>query len=248
MRLAKVPRPMSALQQNVIVVCHQLRSVENLGSIARVMANFGFGRLTLSDPVTYAFSAAHKLAIGAEKVIDDMAVARDLQEALGPAVWVLGTTSRENLKRRVAIDPQEAARRLSDQSVRGPVALLLGGEKRGLSDEELSRCDEIAVIPTSSVQPSMNISHAAAVLLYLVANTGSPKESAASEPAAPKALLQKLEEELQGALTAAGWLNPQAPEHALRELTRSLSRSALSQREAQMWLSAFLHLSRSLRR
>ncbi|MBS1153727.1 MAG: tRNA:Cm32/Um32 methyltransferase, partial [Myxococcaceae bacterium] len=35
------------------VIAHQLRSAENLGAIARLMANFGFSRLILSDPVTH---------------------------------------------------------------------------------------------------------------------------------------------------------------------------------------------------
>ena len=45
---------------NLTVVLHQTRSPDNLGAVARVMANFGFSRLILSDPATYAFRAAER--------------------------------------------------------------------------------------------------------------------------------------------------------------------------------------------
>ena len=53
---------------NLTVVAHQLRSAENLGAIARLMANFGFTRLILSEPVTHDFRGAETLAVGAEPV------------------------------------------------------------------------------------------------------------------------------------------------------------------------------------
>jgi tRNA/rRNA methyltransferase len=53
-----------------------------------------------------------------------------------------------------------------------------------------------------------------------------------------------MEEWMEKALSAAGFLNPQAPQHALRELSRSLARGALSQREAEMWIAAFKQLAR----
>ena len=49
---------------------------------------------------------------------------------------------------------------------------------------------------------------------------------------------------MERALLGSGFLNPQAPEHALGELWRSLGRGGLSQREAELWLTAFKHLAR----
>ncbi|MFZ5472088.1 MAG: RNA methyltransferase [Myxococcota bacterium] len=240
---------MHAFPANLFVVCHQIRSLDNLGAIARVMANFGVSRLILSDPARYDFRGAEKLAVGAEEVLANMAVARDLDEALTDVVYALGSSSRERLKRQSVLAPDDAARRLAAQAQRGKVALVLGGEKRGLSDDELARCQDVVVIPTAPKQPSMNVSHAAAVLLYLItqAKKASPP-SATPEPGAPQRLWQKLEETMKEALEGAGWLNPQAPRHALRELMRALQKGRLSQREAQMWLSAFEHLARATRR
>ncbi|MHB8874260.1 MAG: RNA methyltransferase [Myxococcaceae bacterium] len=235
---------MGSLRANLNVVCHQLRSPDNLGAVARLMANFGFARLTLSDPVTYAFREAEKLAVGAGHLLERLTVAHTLGEALADAVYAVGSTSRTALKNRAAITPDEAARRLSEEAKRGRVALVFGGEKRGLSDEELSLCQDVLVVPTDEAQPSMNLSQAVAVLLYLCAREDQPPPAVPEPTGARLETLKVLEGLMQTVLLDAGYLNPQAPEHAVRELVRSLARARLSQREAEMWLSAFQHLRR----
>ena len=74
---------MSGLSDNLDVVLHQIRSPDNLGAVARLMANFGYSRLTLSAPVTHAFQAARKLAVDAESILEGMYLAQDLPEAIG---------------------------------------------------------------------------------------------------------------------------------------------------------------------
>jgi len=227
-----------------VVVCHQLRSPENLASIARSMANFGFTELILSDPQTHEFRASGRMAVKADSVMETFAVAQTLDEALGGVVYAVGTTSRTQLKRFTPLSPEEAVAKLASHAARGKVALVLGGEKRGLSDDELARCQDVLVIPTPGPQPSMNLSHAAAVLLYLCSRHGAA--APASEPGAPLGLVHRLEEKMKDALLAAEFLNPQAPEHVLGELLRSLVRRELTAREAQLWLAAFDHLRRHL--
>lgn len=231
-----------------VVVCHQLRSAENLASVARAMANFGATELVLSDPQTHEFRAAGRIAVKADDVLERMAVANTLDEALQGVVYAVGTTSRDQLKRREPVTPEEGIARLAAHSARGKVALVLGGEKRGLSDEDLSRCQDVIVIPTPGPQPSMNLSHAAAVLLYLCARHQVAESKAVVAPGAPLQLVQKLEARAREVLLSAEFLNPQAPQHVLGELMRSLVRSEVTEREAQLWLSAFEHLERSLRR
>jgi len=225
-----------------VLVCHQLRSADNLGAIARVMANFGLFELILSDPQTHDFRGVERVGVKADRVLQRFAVAPTLDEALTSVVYAVGTTSRNQLKRFTALSPEEAVERLATHAARGRVALVLGGEKRGLSDDELSRCHDVLAIPTDDAQPSMNVSHAAAVLTYLCRR--APPQPTAAEPGAPLALVQRLEAKLMDALLAAGYLNPQAPEHVLRELTRALVRGHLTQREAELWLGAIEQLAR----
>ena len=73
-----------------ILVCHQLRSPDNLAAIARVMANFGFTELILSDPQTHDFRGLDKLAIKADVVLQRFSVALTLEEALRDVVYAVG--------------------------------------------------------------------------------------------------------------------------------------------------------------
>lgn len=225
-----------------VVICHQLRSPENLAAIARSMANFGFTDLILSDPQTHEFRVAGRIAVKADSVMDQFQVARSLDEALTGVVYAVGTTSRAQLKRFTPLTPEQAVGRLATHAARGKVALVLGGEKRGLSDDELSRCQDVLVIPTPGPQPSMNLSHAATVLFYLCSrhDAAPPAET----PGATLGMMKRLEEKMQEALLAAEFLNPQAPQHVLTELSRALVRGQLTEREAQIWFAAFEHLLR----
>jgi tRNA/rRNA methyltransferase len=230
----------------VLVICHQLRSPDNLGSIARIMANFGLDQLILSDPQTHDFRGVERLGVKADPVLDKFAIAQSLDEALGSAVYAVGTTSRTQLKRFTPLTPEEGMERLASHAARGKVALVLGGEKRGLSDDELSRCHDVIVIPTPGPQPSMNIAQAASVLLYLCSRAMRATPATVEPAGAPLQLLHRLEARLEAVLLAAEFLNPQAPHHVLRELSRSLVKGRLTEREAQLWLAALDHLHRSL--
>jgi tRNA/rRNA methyltransferase len=182
-----------------------------------------------------------------------MAVARDLPEALKDCVYAVGTTSRTQLKGRTALTPEEAVRKLAEESARGRVALVFGGEQRGMSDEELARCTDVLVIPTSDVQPSMNLAQSAAVLLYLCHRQGvqtqaSPPVPESAQTGARLGTLNALAARMREVMLQAEFLNPQAPEHVLNELELTLMRSRLTQREAELWLTAFKHLGRAVAR
>lgn len=226
-----------------VLICHQLRSPDNLGAIARVMANFGLSELILSDPATHDFRGAERLGIKGEAILDTFAVARSLSEALSGVVYAVGTTSRTRLKRFTPLTPEEGIAKLAEHSARGKVALVLGGEKRGLSDEELACCHDVLVIPTPGPQPSMNIAQAAGLLSYLVARSQVERVTP-REPGARLETVQALEKVMREALLASEFLNPQAPDNVLKELSRCLVRGALTQREAELWLAAFVHLAR----
>jgi 23S rRNA (guanosine2251-2'-O)-methyltransferase len=55
---------------------------------------------------------------------------------------------------------------VGDLDLRGPIAFLLGGEGEGLGPELRARCDEVTAIPLMGGLESLNVSVAAAVLMY----------------------------------------------------------------------------------
>ena len=238
---------MAYLPENVTIVVHQIRSPDNLGALARLMANFGYHRLVLSQPRTYTFRAAERLAVHAEYHLEAVELAPDLPSALENCVFACGTTSRLEIKGRKVLRPEEGIGKLREAARGGQVALVLGGEKRGLSDADLAVCQEVLAIPTQPAQPSMNLAQAAAVLLYLASREEQAPIEARDPEAAPLATVHALEDVLRDVMLKSGFLNPQAPDRVLYELSRSLVRAQLAKREAEMWLSAFEHLRRALK-
>ena len=244
----------------VVFVLHRPRSLDNVGAAARVVKNFGVGRLVLVDPLSYGFDRARKLAVGAEDVLERLYVHRTLTEALAGAVYSAGTSSRA-LARRPSCGPSALAARVA--AARGPAAIVFGEEKRGLSDAELALCQEVCAIPTVPAQPSMNLAQSVAVLAYALAegqSNGEPGDpdrrspsartvaTASGPPPATHGELAAAREEARRALSAAGFLNPQRPDLVLDELTSCWGRAQLGRREAELWRNAFRKLADELAR
>ena len=138
----------------------------NIGFLARAMKNFGVSSLILVDGCTltdetWIFSSHAK-----DVVQSATRTSWDGLMAMGFDFYV-GTTCRaggDDKLSRVAITPEGLADQLT--SVDGTVCLLFGREGSGLLTEELEKCDLVVSIPSSPGYPTLNISHAAAIILY----------------------------------------------------------------------------------
>jgi len=234
------------LRRQLRVVLHQIQSPENLGALARLLANFDLAVLRLSDSRVEDIDAAHRTAVHAEFVLAAAERMSRLEDAVADAVYVLGTSGRDALRGRDPVSPEEGVERLRTAATRGPVALVLGGERRGLSDEELALCQDVACIPAPGPQPSLNVAQAAAVLLYLASRADeAPPPAVIPDPGAPQALREVLRRRMERALRAADGLNPQSPLPVLDEMLRALDRAQLSRREAELWAAAWKQVARA---
>lgn len=137
------------------------------------MKNFGFTDLWLVRPCKLG-PQAKAMAVHAGDVLRWTRKVKTLDAALAGARLVVGTTARdlpETSARGPLVEPGEMRRRA--EAAGGRVVLLLGPEDHGLRVEELERCDLVVRIPTHSGYSSMNVSHAAALLLYELAGLES---------------------------------------------------------------------------
>jgi tRNA/rRNA methyltransferase len=248
--------------RNVTVVLHRPSSAENVGAAARVMKNFGLFRLVVVAPPAWqgaprtagaataredVLARARRLARRAGDVLDGARFEPDLRAALGAATWVCGTTSRE-VEGRPRLDPRALAAEVARRSRSGEVAIVFGEEKRGLSDAELTLCQAVCTIPTAAAYDSMNLAQAVAVIAYELAMAAAP-DAAGERPGEPArhATMEALWARAQALLAAAGFLNPQNPEHIVAELRRVLARAELTQREAELLVAAVRALERIVR-
>ena len=251
---------------NVTLVLHRPSSAENVGAAARVMKNFALFRLVVVTPPAWqgaprtagaataredVLARARRLARRAGDVLDGARFEPDLRPALGAATWGCGTTSRE-VEGRPRLDPRALAAEVARRSGSGEVAIVFGEERRGLSDAELTLCQAVCSIPTAAAYDSMNLAQAVAVIAYelaVAAAPGPPPAGGAAAGAEPArhATLEALWRQAQALLAAAGFLNPQNPEHIVAELRRVLARAEPTQREAELLVAAVRALERIVR-
>jgi len=140
----------------------------NVGSVARVMKNFGFEELVLLNPCELD-RPAHLMAVHAYNIIEKARIEFSLKDALKGSNIIVGMTGlpgkTDNKHFRIpAYSPKQLKEKLAGNS--GVVSLVFGREDAGLRNEELEICDLIVNIPTSPIYPSMNLSHAVAIVLY----------------------------------------------------------------------------------
>jgi tRNA/rRNA methyltransferase len=248
------------------LVLHRPQSAENVGAVARVMKNFGFARLAVVVPPAWSgaprgggrgtaredvLDRARRTARKASDLLDAAELHADLRAALGPSIWVCGTTSRA-VEGRPRLDPRALGGEVVRRGASGEVAIVFGEERRGLSDAELALCQAVCTIPTSPAYDSMNLAQAVAVVAYEIseaaraAAAGSAPEPQAAEPARHETL-EALWDHARALLSAAGFLNPQNPELILWELRRVLARAEPTQREAELLAGAIRALERIVR-
>ncbi len=146
------------------VVFVEPESSGNIGALARVMRNFGLKELILVNPKCEIDKEAKARAKHAFDIIEKARIVKDFSK-IGSFDFVIGTTGKitpDYNEVRCSITPRE----LAGQNKIGNIAIVLGREGTGLTNDELALCDIIVHIPTDSRYPIMNITHAAAIIFY----------------------------------------------------------------------------------
>jgi tRNA/rRNA methyltransferase len=215
---------MSLLNCRVVLVRTQFAG--NLGSVARVMRNFGLWQLVLVAPeASRADRQARQLSTHGQDVLDQARVVATLDEAVADCVLVAGTSARVGgpYRRQSHGLPDEIMPRLLDASAGGPVGLVFGPERDGLTNAEVTRCHYLIHIPADPAYPALNLAQAAGICLYelrrvWLRRTESP---APAEPPVPVATQERMFENLRTALEEVHFLYGEKAGplmHALRHL------------------------------
>lgn len=239
MRLTKVMQDThSTLDDTLEVVLVRTTHPGNIGAAARAMKTMGLHRLTLVEPNGFPSAEATSRASGADDVLAAARVCQTLDEALGSATLVMGTSARLRSIPMPQLDPRQAiARAQQELSDGGRVALLFGQERSGLTNEEIGRCHALINIPSNPDYSSLNLGSAVQVICYEWAMCGAGKARPAvprSEHEDPRATADMLEgfyQHLEQTLLAIDYLDPKQPVALMQRLRRLYSRARPSKTE-----------------
>jgi tRNA/rRNA methyltransferase len=151
-----------------IIILVEPQLGENIGAAARVMANFGLGRLRLVKPRDgWPNIQAQRSASGADRILDDTTVFETLAAAIADCTEVLATTARAHDQAKPVLGPDQAAEFLAPHVAAGEnVAVLFGRERYGLENDEVALADRIVTFPVNPAFASLNLAQAVALVAY----------------------------------------------------------------------------------
>lgn len=231
------------------------------------MANFGFMDLAVVAPYEPHWREARS-AVDSEQVLQQARCVDTVSDAVRRATLVLGTGSLEARKPEQPVIqlPSIGPILKNELAQGGRIAIVFGPEKHGLTRDDLSWCHRLIEIPTSTLQPSMNLGQAVAVCLYeLSAHVLTSRQEADSIPPRTNIIptLQQLTEDLPGTRSAdldllAGVIEEvmatsnYSPHHMMEanrhDLRIALRRLAFTRRDLRRALGLFRRVLHALNR
>ena len=141
----------------------------NLGAVCRTMLNHGFDKLSLVNPnCSPDDEEARNRAKHSGRILDTTRIYSSLDDAVSESSLVIGTSGKREVGSKVLkrhfILPWEFAEMLRDFD--GKVSLIFGEEGKGLSTNDLDRCDFLLTLPTWEGYPIANLSQAVGHCVY----------------------------------------------------------------------------------
>jgi tRNA/rRNA methyltransferase len=232
----------------VILAAPQL--AENIGSVARAMANFGLSDLRLVNPRDgWPQERAWASASGAEWPLDNARVFARVQDAVADLQLVFAATARPREVRLPVFTPREAAGKLHAAAGAGEATgILYGPERAGLESDDVALCQGIVTIPIDEKFKSLNLAQSVAVTAYewrMAVLDRPPAAFLDADPPAEQAALLGLYGQLEAELEAAGFFHP--PEKTpsmVRNLRAVFARARLTDQEARTFRGVITALSK----
>src|SRR4051812_22699986 len=196
----------------VILVEPQL--ADNIGSVARAMANFGLSELRLVSPRQgWPHERAVVMAAGADRVLDGAKLYDTVAAAIGDLNFIFAATARAHDQAKPVVDPATAAALSAEQIAGGArVGLMFGRERNGLENHEVALADQIITLPVNPAFASLNLAQAVVVIAYEwfrhLTGTRLPFRMPHKSDAAPRQQLLAFFENLERELEKVGFFRP----------------------------------------
>lgn len=155
----------------ITVIAHNIRSSHNVGAIFRSAECFGIDRIILTGYTPYP---RHKGDVRLPHIADK--VTKDIHKTALGAETIVPFLYTETIPyvqlqtegyRLVALEQHQRSVPLASfQTNDNDIALVLGEERFGITDEILEHCSDIVEIPLYGKKESLNVSVATGIALY----------------------------------------------------------------------------------
>ncbi|HZP14020.1 MAG TPA: RNA methyltransferase [Nevskiaceae bacterium] len=224
--------PAARALANVRVVLVSPRHPGNIGAAARAMKNMGLSDLVLVTPECALDEKERALAAHAADILERARIVDSLPLATAGCNWVVATSARPRHLGDEPMTPWDAASRIIEHTAHGPVALVFGSERVGLTNEELEHCHAVARIPVSEEYSSVNLAASVQIFTYELRKAAVPQIEPVAHKrdhpnyAPPSAEdMTRFYEHLERVLLQTGFLDPKNPGLLMRRLRTLFNRT-----------------------
>ena len=219
----------------------------NLGSVARVAKNFGVQDVRLVEPAVAPDEESLRLSSGADDLLAAFTRHASLTEAVAEFDAVVATSSLRGRDEQRFLDLSDLPAFLGELGSEARVSFVFGPERSGLTEEERARASACLRVPTDPAFPTMNVSHAVAVILA-TAQIARSEAIAAEADWSPAADVEGAIEHWDRALDAIGFYDTGHRDRSLRDWRRLVAARPLTRREVAILRGVANRILVSLRR
>lgn len=226
--------------ENIRIVLVHTTHPGNIGAAARAMKNMGLGELYLVAPQKYPADDATWRAANAADVLERAVVVDTFEEAIAGCGLVIGSSARERTIPWPLLDARRACAQAYGETARHKVAIVFGREDRGLTNEELQKCQLHINIPSNPAYSALNVSMAVQVIAYelWMAHVGGELSGDVMAdwdlPYADADDVERFYVHLEQALAEMGFLKAAAPKQTTARLRRMFQRTRLDHMEVSI--------------
>jgi tRNA/rRNA methyltransferase len=236
-----------------IIILVEPQLAENIGMVARAMANFGLTELRLVSPRNgWPKKGAHSAASGAVHVLEAARLYDTAREAIADLNYVFATTARERGQMKRVFAPEAAMREAQGRIGEGQgVGILFGRERTGLENDEVSLADSIVTFPVDPKFSSLNLAQAVLLVSYewhkLATGGALPFSGEIRSPPARRQMLTSFFDYLEAELEAVNFYPEDKKPIMARNMRDIFHRLAMTEQEVRTLRGAIRALAEGRR-
>jgi tRNA/rRNA methyltransferase len=237
-----VTAPVAASLAGIVVVLVRTEGPLNLGSVARLCGNFGVQLRLVDVRADATCREAVMMAHPSEAVLTSASRFATLQEALVDVELAVGTSSKLAVARDgPSLDVERARSLLPSHEPGARIAFVFGNERTGMLVDEAALCHRTVRLEVPGPTPSMNLSHAVAVVLEILALAALVD----AEPRATTAKKEALFRAWSSTLEGAGYFKQATPESFAPRLREIVDKMDVSERDVELLLGMLRVLAKA---
>ena len=224
--------------KQIKLVLVEPRGEVNVGSVARLCNNFGINELRIVSPRCEINSLeASRMAVKGKDLLKKATIYHSLLDAISDCTRIIATCGRINHGEIPLHTDTEVAEWISESSSETSIALVFGREDKGLKNQELLLAQKVISLSISEENPSLNLSHAVAIILYQIKNfkksNFKEKRSLKNDPCPPSELDSFLKD-AQDLLLDTGFLIEHTASARMNKLKSFFLRSEIRKKEVAL--------------